>query len=314
VVVTSEASHGITAVVGVDAHTGAEKWRHEVAETFAPFACGTLVCTEQGPEETAALVARDSNTGADAWTSPGLQSSVVNDNGTLIEFHLGAPVLYSLDPATGKERWHADLTQTFGRKATTDNGWDALMVGDALIASVGDGAVGLDPASGAVKWKVPGQQICPVHVKTIAILCGDTAGVRRVDPATGKDMWVANQFVPASKEGPFLGVLSDGSALVGTDKAGHLISINTASGAVGPPAAGSIAWMFIFKTVKARVGSAAPDDYGATFDPLPWDPSANGPATVTKASDVPAFVGSTVAGYRVFVDGTGNVRGLPASS
>src|SRR5438105_7127200 len=59
VVVTMEASGSGSAIVAVDAHTGAERWRQVVPETFAPFVFGQVLCAEQGPDESAALVTRD---------------------------------------------------------------------------------------------------------------------------------------------------------------------------------------------------------------------------------------------------------------
>lgn len=311
-VVTMEASGGGTAIVAVDAHTGTERWRQVVVETFAPFVCGPFICAEQGPEATAALIARDPATGATKWTSPGSQSADFAP-GMLIEQHLGAPVLYSLDPATGATKWKADLRTPLGSKATTDNGWDGNLVDGVYVASVEAGAVGVDPATGAVKWKRPGLQLCPIHAKTLAVLCDAKFALHRVDPATGADEWATPAISIPSDSGPVLGLAGDESALFASDAAKKPVRIDAGTGAVSPIAGDTLSWSIVFSSVRARRSSTAGlEEFQGIVDLVPLNATGGAAPAVTQASQIPATVGLTVGGRRVFVDGSGAVRAVGA--
>lgn len=312
IVVTMEASGGGTAIVAVDAHTGAERWRQIVVESFAPFVCGTLVCAEQGPDATAALVARDPATGATKWTSPGSQSSDFAP-GMLIEQHLGAPVLYSVDPASGATKWKVDLRTSFGSKATTDNGWDGNLVEGVYVASVEAGAVGIDPATGAVKWKRAGLQLCPVHAKTLAVLCDAKFALHRVDPMTGVDKWATAAMSLPGDSGPILGLAADDSALFARDAAMKPVRIDAGTGAVSPVAGDTLAWTLVSSSTKARPSpTAALEEYQGIVDLVPLNATGGAVPAVTQASQIPANVGVTVSGRRIFVDGSGAVRAVGA--
>jgi len=312
VVVTMEASSADTAIVGVDAHSGAERWRQVVPESFAPFACGTFVCTEQGPDATAALIARDPATGATKWTSPGSQSADFAP-GMLIEQHLGPPVLYSIDPATGATKWKTDLRPSVGSKATTDNGWDGYPVGGMFVAGVEAGTVGVDPATGAVKWKRLGLVPCSVHLRTLALLCDAKFVVHRVDPATGADKWATPPINVPADSGPIFGVAADESALFASDAAKKPIRIDAGTGAVSPVTGDILAWTLVFGSTHARVRpTASLDEYQGIVDLVPLNASGGTPPAVTEASQIPATVGITVSGRRIFVDGSGTVRAVGA--
>ena len=71
----------------------------EVNETFGPFVCGDLVCTEDNWSiESAALVARDPKTGDTRWTSPGSQTFSYSSPELLVENFLNEPIVRSLRP------------------------------------------------------------------------------------------------------------------------------------------------------------------------------------------------------------------------
>jgi outer membrane protein assembly factor BamB len=322
VVVTMEPAAGTQgqALVALDAQTGDEKWRAAVSDAFAPFACGIYVCDETTGDN-AALTARDAATGTVVWTSPGEQSNVVNTVDTLIEQHLGIPpVITSISPQAGAPRWQTDLSATFGGRATTDNGWDAVVVDNTLVAALGDdaahgapaGAVGIELANGSVKWKVPTLSLCPLHPRIILLLCGSDSGMSRVDAATGKIAWSVPQFTVPQGDGPVLGMTADGKTIIGVDRGGSAIAVDAARGAILPPTPGQMAWVFIVKAVKAKVTPSGPaDDYLGTSDPVPWQPAAKQPGVPVSAAEVPAFVGLTLVGERIFIDAVGNVRALP---
>lgn len=314
VVVTDEAAGASTAIVAHDAHSGAEKWRQVVPTTFHPFKCGTLVCSEEGEQQTGMLVARDPATGTTKWTSPGYQSYVVNDASTFVEQHLGATAaLYSLDPATGATRWKVDERTVFGPTATTDQGWDAISRGGVVVGSINDGVVGVDAATGTVKWKRPKLTLCPVHSSKDVLLCGDTSGVRRIDPVTGADAWPARDIAFPTAPGPFFGLTADEGAIVGKDSAGHPIRVDAATGTTSVPTSGTLAWTFVGRPISVK---PTPSDQATDFlgfsDLVPYDATGSGSAQVTSASQVPPLVGLTVSQRRVFVDDAGTVHALPA--
>jgi len=319
-VVTMEAAGATdTALVAVDARTGAERWRQIVPPTFAPSTCGPLICTEQGLTEAAALVTRDPATGAVRWTSPGSQVAFRRDD-ALLSLHLGNPVLYRLDAATGAPRWRLDLRPVLGAALTTGGGWSFPAANDELVVSLPgeDGKGGtarIDPASGSVVWRRAGLWSCGgVSAKGVLLLCDPNDRLHRVDPANGGDVWVADAFAPPAAERAYLGAAADGSAVYGLDRSGRPIRVDMATGAVGAVAAGTVSWS---EHVRDEVGRLTPGGaikkYVGTFTPVPWDPVADRPApSVTRASDVPDAAGQTVAGFRVYVDDSGTVRGLPA--
>lgn len=312
VVVTMEASGAGTAIVGVDAHTGAERWRQAVVESFAPFVCGALVCTEQGPDATAALVARDPATGATKWTSAGSQAAAIAP-GMLIEQHLGPPILYSLDPATGATKWRTDLRPSLGSRATTDNGWDGNLVGGVFVASVEAGTVGVDAATGTVKWKRAGLQLCPIHARTLVVLCDTKWSIHRIDPVTGADRWATPGMNVPTGPGPLLGMAADESAIFASDAAQRPVRIDAGTGAVSPAAGDTLAWMLVVGSAHARPRpTAAVKEYFGIADLVPLNATGGTPPMVTEAVQIPATVGITVSGRRVFVDGSGAVRAVGA--
>lgn len=312
VVVTMEASGAGTAIVGVDAHTGAERWRQMVAESFAPFVCGTFVCTEQGPDATAALVARDPATGATKWSSAGSQAAAFAP-GMLIEQHLGPPILTSLDAATGATKWKTDLRTSLGSRATTDNGWDGNLVDGMLVASVEAGTVGVDPATGAVRWKRTGLQFCPIHARTVVVLCDPKWSIHRVDPVTGADRWASPSINVPTGPGPLIGIAADESAIFASDAAKKPVRIDAGTGAVSAVPGDTLAWTLVFTSANARPRpGAALEEYLGIADLVPLSATGGAAPAVTQASQIPANVGVTVSGRRVFVDGSGAVRAVAA--
>jgi outer membrane protein assembly factor BamB len=319
-----QASGGQTDLVAVDASSGQPRWHVPTGSTFAPFKCGQLVCNEvQGsPTSPGGVVARDPDTGLTKWTSSGDQTFLVSKNSTLIEIHLGQPLLASLDPATGKELWVDDLTKSIGAGSDTSGGWDGRLEAGSLIGYVGKpdpqkpgAAYGADPATGTIHWLRPNLQVCPLPTTDVALLCGADSGIRRVDPATGKDVWVIDDWASPAAPGPWMGITGDGKLLVGKNHAGNPVAVDVGTGAISTPKAGQLAWVVVIAETQSRTtASATLDKYIALTDPVPWDFAATTAANTDqlRAASVPTGIGASGDGRRVFIDGNGNIVSLPA--
>lgn len=317
-VVGMQASDFKTLIVAWDPQSGEELWQQEVDETFGPFVCGELVCSEDNWSlESAALVARDPVTGDTEWTSPGSQRSLYRDDPLLVTIDLNEPVVASIDPATGQDRWRIDLRASLGPLATPVIAEGVLVNGILVIESNSDpaasnGTVGIDPGSGAVLWNHPGFGLCPQPAPDVLAVCGAGSGAQRLDPATGQPVWAAAEYTYPQGPGPILGVTIDLSQMIGNAAEGAPIAINLADGSVSPAPSG-LSWMRFVSRENAKKGPGTPaGEYFGPLDPVPWDAAAATPAGVPDADSVPGFIGLTLEGKRIFLDAGGNLQGIPA--
>ncbi|HEX2180272.1 MAG TPA: PQQ-binding-like beta-propeller repeat protein [Actinomycetota bacterium] len=318
VLVGMEADGFQTVIVARDSTSGDELWKQSVSETFGPFVCGELICSEDDWSlPSAALVARDPETGEVRWTSPGSQTHSYSSPELLVELDLNLPTVRSVDPATGQQRWLTDLSATLGPQALTVVSPGQLAGGTLVIESSGgpgtiNGTVGLDPATGAVKWSHPGFGLCPQPAPEVIAVCGAGSGTQRLDPATGQPQWTAEQFVYPRGPGPLLGVTGDLSHMLGRNAEDQPIAIDLESGEVSEPEPG-LGWMRFVSRETGKKGPDAPaGEYFGSLEPVPWNAATGNPAPVRSAADVPEFVGLELAGTRIFVDASGNLQGLPA--
>lgn len=317
VVVGMEPDEFQAVLVGRNPQSGDEMWRAEVSETFGPFVCGELVCSEDNWSlESAALVARDPATGETRWTLPGSQTHVFAAPQLLVEQDLNEPVLRSVDVAGGRELWRTDLRETLG-PATTPVVADAQLVAGTLIVEVNpdpsrpNGTVGLDPASGAVKWSRPDMGLCPQPTPDVVVTCSAGPGLSRIDPGTGEQLWFTDQFLPPRDAGPLTGVTAELTHLLGRTPENRPVAISLEDGTPSEPAPG-LAFMRLFRDEYAKKGPDFPAGrYLGPLDPVPWDPVAGRPADVGSTAQVPGFVGLGLEGMRVILDAAGGLQGLP---
>ena len=329
VVVSMEGWGADTALIAFDVHSGAELWRVGVPEdTLAPGQCGTLVCSTEASIEEAAVVARDPATGATRWTSPDYALMLGADSdGKLIQLQFGAPVLSSLDATTGAVEWRFDISEVLGPDATTNYGWNTHFHDSVIALSVRDdlykaSTVGVDRSLGVPRWVRTGVGLCPSSSGELMLLCLEVDGaedvVYRVDPATGVTLWSADRLaLPDRGWGQELALAPDRSKLYGMDSSNHPVSIDAATGARAAPEPGTVVtWkqIQVEDGIDVRVMTPSGETlrkYAPTYAAIPWDPVANAAATnVSAVSDVPDSVGIDLAGYRVFADTAGIVRGL----
>lgn len=318
-IVGMQASDFQTLLVAWDPQSGDELWQQEVDETFGPFVCGDLVCSEDNWSlESAALVARDPATGETEWTSPGSQKTLYRDGGLLVTIDLNEPVVASIDPATGQDRWRTDLRTALGPLATPVIA-EAVVVDETLIIESNsdptnpNGTVGIDPDSGAVKWHHPGFGLCPQPAPGILAVCSAGSGAQRLDPATGEPVWAAAEYTYPQGPGPILGITTDLSQMIGNSAGGELVAIDLADGSVSPAPQG-LSWMRFVSRENAKKGPGTPaGEYFGPLNPVPWDAAAAEPAEVPDAQSVPEFIGLTLEDKRIFLDASGNLKGIPAS-
>lgn len=305
-------------LVGWDSDTGEEVWTADVSETFGPFVCGELVCSEDDWSlETASLVARDPSTGETRWSSPGSQTYVYNSPELLVESFLNEPVLRSIDPASGQERWRVDLRTTMGPE-TRPVVSEAQLAGGVLLVESnanpqgGNTTLGLDPATGAVKWRRDGFAVCPQPKPEVAIVCSSSSGLQRLDPQTGEPVWTVTQFAYPDSAGPLLGFTADLEKMLVNETAEKLVAVGIDDGGSSEPP-GGLSWMrFISGESGKKNPDAPPGEYIGPLDPVPYNARTRRPAEVTDPSAVPESVGFELEGNRIFMDANGRLRGIPA--
>lgn len=305
-----------TRLIGRSPITGDELWNVEVSETFGPFVCGDLVCSEDDWSlPSAALVARDPGTGETRWSSPGSQTRVFNGPDLLVEAFLNEPVIRSVDPATGEELWRTDLAATMGPGTRPVISEAQLVDGTLMVESnagseAGNTTLGLDPAGGGIKWRRDGFGICPQPVAGVAIVCSNASGVQRLDPGTGEPVWTVPQFAYPTEAGPLLGATADGEQMLVNEAEGKLVAIDLQNGTVGEVPAG-LSWMRIISGESGKKNPNAPaGEYIGPLNPVPFDAQTLKPATVTGAGEVPDSVGFTFGETRVFMNADGGLQGV----
>lgn len=305
-------------LVAWNSDTGKELWTADVSETFGPFTCGELVCSEDDWSlDTAALVARDPSTGETRWSSPGSQTFVYNSPELLVESFLNEPILRSIDPASGQERWRVDLRTTMGPEARPVVS-EAQMAGGTLLVEsnanpqAGNATLGLDPANGTVKWRRDGFAVCPQPRPDVAIACSSGSGLQRLEPQTGEQLWTVTQFAYPESAGPLLGFTQDGENMLVNETAERLVAVGIDDGKVSEPPAG-LSWMrFISGESGKKNADAPPGEYIGPLDPVPYNARTRRPAEVTNASDVPESVGFELEATRIFMNADGGLQGIPA--
>lgn len=305
-------------LVAWNSTTGKELWTADVSETFGPFACGDLVCSEDDWSlDTAALVARDPSTGEIRWSSPGSQTFVFNSPGLLVESFLNEPILRSIDPASGQERWRVDLRATMGPEARPVVSEAQLAGGTLLVESnanpeAGNATLGLDPANGTVKWRRDGLAVCPQPNPEVATACSSSSGLQRLNPQTGEPLWTVTQFAYPDSAGPLLGFTQDGEKMLVNETDEKLVAVGIDDGEVSEPPAG-LSWMrFISGESGKKNADAPPGEYIGPLDPVPYNARTRRPAEVTDASDVPESVGFELEDTRIFMNADGGLQGIPA--
>lgn len=305
-------------LVAWDSRTGKELWTADVSETFGPFVCGDLVCSEDDWSlASAALVARDPSTGETRWTSPGSQTYVYNSPELLVESFLNEPVLRSVDPASGQERWRTDLRTTMGPEALPVVSEAQLTGGTLLLESnanpqAGNATLGLDPNNGIVRWRRDGFAVCPQPQPDVAIVCSSSSGLQRLNPETGEPLWTVTRFAYPQNAGPLVGFTLDGENLLVNETAGKLVAVGIDDGQVSDPPGGLSFMRFISGESGKKNPDAPPGEYIGPLDPVPYNAKTRRPAEVTDAAGIPDSVGFELEDTRIFMDARGGLRGLPA--
>ena len=285
-VVLLEPGSGGDFIVGREPLTGKERWRVSVADSFEPVVCGALICTAE--------------------------RSLSGDEGVVAR-----------DPG----RWTVRLVPTFGFPTNSAGGWSFDQYGTDVIGHVSafepeagpatrGGVVAVDLASGRNRWVRPDVEICFLPIKTLLLLCADES-VERADPATGATSWkVDRSFYPEEPDEDdetvtVAGYSGDERLLYLSDGPDEWISVDTATGASGPPAPGAVAWMLRMGSLEVRDGQT--DLYLNSIVPVPVDPATGEVIDnpVVAASEVPAGVGVTAGGMRFYLDGAHRVHAVP---
>jgi outer membrane protein assembly factor BamB len=317
VVVGMEPDGFQTLLIARDAATGKELWKTSMSETFGPFVCGELVCSEDNWSlESAALVARDPQTGETQWTSPGSQTRIFSSPELLVETFLNDPILRSIDPSTGEERWRVDLRASMGPETRPVVSEAQLVDGTLLVESnanpqAGNATLGIDPANGSVRWKRDGFAVCPQPDPEVVLACSSGSGLQRLNLATGDADWTVTRFFYPESAGPLLGISADGRNVVVNESAEKLVAIGLEDGRVSDVDDG-LTWMrFITGESGKKNKDAPPGEYIGPLDPVPFNAKTRKPASVDDAGDVPNSVGFTLEGTRIFMNADGSLQGIP---
>jgi outer membrane protein assembly factor BamB len=288
-----------------------------VNETFGPFVCGKLVCSEDNWSlDSAALVARDPRTGEIRWSSPGSQTFIYNSPDLLVETLLNEPILRSIDPATGQERWRSDLRTVMGPETRPVVSEAQLVDGTLLVESnanpqKGNATVGLDPANGNIKWKRDGFAVCPQPDPGVVLACSSGSGLQRLNPATGDAVWTVKQFFYPESAGPLLGISTGGTKVVANATADTLVAVGLDDGKVSE-VDGGLTWMRFITGESGKKSKDAPaGEYIGPLDPVPFNAKTRKAAVVDDAGDVPESVGLTLKGTRIFMNANGSLQGVP---
>jgi outer membrane protein assembly factor BamB len=231
---------GTGGLLGVDAATGALRWRTPLED--APAAAtdelsglaGTVVVLVRG--EPSVLVAVDAASGAERWRAP-----LGSDRVTAADLRADPVVVAEQagigSPTRVRAFGRTDGTLRWDRQAVGERGVLALVVAPeavaALVLTPADppSVAGLDPASGTLVWEAPGFGL-PAAASAAAGLTTATrpdAGLVGLDLATGTPRWerpdLVDPFVP-----PGTPLAAAGHLLAGDLSTGRVHALRLADG------------------------------------------------------------------------------------
>jgi outer membrane protein assembly factor BamB len=226
-------------LVGVDAETGAERWRTPLEgwpaiSEVAPAGLFLAVWSPTaGP--TGTLLALDPATGTERWRGPG--GAFVSAGDALVRLDAGplGTALVAVDAATGAERWRVPL----------DGQGFALALGDGVVATVaydgddGSTATGWSLVDGGEVWRAEiGSGVAQAGgVLLLSEGAGTDVSTAGVDLTTGERLWSAPygfEVPPGSLPGPVPAAdgMVYGSVWDGT--ASRFAAVDLATGAATP--------------------------------------------------------------------------------
>jgi outer membrane protein assembly factor BamB/Zn-dependent protease len=185
-----------TDVVARDPGTGEERWRQSGSSMFPSWVGDDLVLVEEVGAGTRAL---DARTGEERWRADVSGAPLVGEAVVVLDQYEGeekpdaegdfAPHVTVLDRATGDVLWARDDT------AVTVSG-DVVVLNKAL----GGETVGVDAATGADRWSVPGDVAGVQDVGASTLVVKDAERLTGVDPGTGDTRWTTQGEVVGTTE------------------------------------------------------------------------------------------------------------------
>jgi len=294
------------ALVGLDSATGAGRW--QLPLTVQPAAdehsaaAGVVVVRLGGASTT--LVGVDVATGGERWRAD------LGTVGVRAADLRADPVVVAQQPSIGE----TTQVRAFGR---TDGvlRWDAPLVGEravlgavaapegvalfALAPADPPSVVGVDPATGRVRWERPatGLPAAAAAADGVVVATADT-GLVGLDLPTGTTRWqrddLVDPFVP-----PGLPLAAGGVLLAGEEATGRISGIRLADGTTAFVAADGEAPAGAGPGGFALVGSGAPDALVARVVTPDGSPIGQaGPLPTAGGQDsVPVLVGSAGTAY-----------------
>ena len=176
----------------------------------------------------------------------------------------------------------------------------------------GNSTLGLDPATGAVRWKHDGFAVCPQPAPEVLIACSTSSGIQRLNPATGEPLWTVTKFVYPEQSGPLMGLTSDAKRIVVNEEPEKLVEIDLETGRVSA-VEGGVAWMRFINGERGKKNpNAPPGEYIGPIDPVPYDAKTKKAAGVSGDGAIPEPVGFTLEDTRIFLNANGSLQGIPA--
>jgi hypothetical protein len=285
------------------ARTGRVLWSRAVSgATGTPVRCGAQVCLPDGPD----LDAVDPATGATRWRRPDdgpAEIGYADARIVVTSSRVSAAVARST--ASGDRVWALPRTMWPAEDTTVDGGAQWYLLRGTLIGAVRLGLVGVDPATGAVRWRRPGWSFVGggqptvdddgTHLASDVVLAVRGGRIAALD-AGGRIRWTA----PAGRFGGWLG-----GVLVGwTSDLAEVWALSPSAThgrrvATGAAVAGKriVFAPFVRPVTRSLIGGYVDAGRTAGGTPVPLR--------------LPAFAGPRAAGLRVAVDEEGNLLARP---